>query len=125
MHGHIYFEIHAAYIRRAADFYGAVFGWQFEKAQGLPVEYWRIVTGGTRGGLIKRPAARPAQGLGANAFVCSVEVEDFDATAKRIAAAGGRVALEKFAIPRTCWQGYFIDTEGNTFGIFEVDEGAG
>ena len=24
-----------------------------------------------------------------------------------------------------CWQGYFIGTEGNTFGIFEVDEQAG
>ena len=24
-----------------------------------------------------------------------------------------------------CWQGYFFDTEGNTFGIFEVDGKAG
>ena len=28
-------------------------------------------------------------------------------------------------VPGKCWQGYFIDTEGNTFGIFEVDEEAG
>jgi uncharacterized protein len=27
-------------------------------------------------------------------------------------------------VPGTCWQGYFIDTEGNTFGIFQVDEEA-
>lgn len=34
-------------------------------------------------------------------------------------------ALPKFAVPKTCWQGYFVDTEGNTFGIFEVDANAG
>jgi hypothetical protein len=34
------------------------------------------------------------------------------------------VALPKFAVPGKCWQGYFIDLDGNTFGIFEVDEGA-
>jgi hypothetical protein len=28
-------------------------------------------------------------------------------------------------VPGKCWQGYFIDTEDNTFGIFEVDEEAG
>ncbi len=27
-----------------------------------------------------------------------------------------------FEIPGTCWQGYFVDPEGHTFGIFQVDE---
>jgi predicted enzyme related to lactoylglutathione lyase len=52
-------------------------------------------------------------------------VENFDATAKTILQLAGVVALPKFAVPGTCWQGYFVDTEGNTFGIFEVDENAG
>jgi predicted enzyme related to lactoylglutathione lyase len=125
MNGHLYFEIHADDIRRAQEFYRKVFGWRFEKMDGLPVEYWRIETGGTRGGLLKRPTDTPPAGCGANAFVCSVEVEDFDEIGGKITRAGGRVALEKFAIPGTCWQGYFLDTEGNTFGLFEVDESAG
>jgi len=54
-----------------------------------------------------------------------MEVKDFDATAAAISKSGGMVALPKFAIPKTCWQGYFIDPDGNTFGIFEVDEKAG
>ena len=58
-------------------------------------------------------------------FVCSFEVEDFDETSAKILNLGGVVALEKFPVPGKCWQGYFIDTEGNTFGIFEVDEKAG
>ncbi|MGA8037534.1 MAG: hypothetical protein WA823_17935 [Candidatus Acidiferrales bacterium] len=58
---------------------------------------------------------------GTNAFCCSIEVESFDATAAKILSADGIVALPKFAVPATCWQGYFLDTESNVFGIFEVD----
>ncbi len=124
MNGHFYFEIQADDPERAVNFYKTVFGWKFERVEGLPVEYWRIETGGSRGGLLKRPAPPPPPQSGTNAFVCSIEVEDFDATAKTISGVNGKVALPKFPIPGTCWQGYFVDTEGNTFGIFEVDENA-
>ncbi len=124
MNGHLYFEIQADDTQRAVEFYKSVFGWKFERAEGLPVEYWRIETGGSRGGLLKRPAQPPPPECGTNAFVCSIEVESFDATAQKIAGVNGKVALPKFAIPGTCWQGYFVDTEGNTFGIFKVDEKA-
>ncbi len=122
--GHIYFEIQADEPRRAIDFYSKVFGWAFSEVKGLPVPYWRIETGGSRGGLLKRPAKTPPMECGTNAFVCSLEIENFDATAKTILELGGIVALPKFAVPGTCWQGYFIDSEGNTFGIFEVDQAA-
>jgi predicted enzyme related to lactoylglutathione lyase len=123
--GHIYFEIQADDPKRAANFYSQVFGWKFSEVPGLPVPYWTIETGGSRGGLLKRPAPRPPAQTGTNAFVCSLEVENFDATAKEIEKVGGTVALPKFAVPGTCWQGYFVDTEGNTFGIFQVDASAG
>src|ERR671926_288044 len=54
--GHIYFEIQADDPARAISFYSRVFGWKFEELKGLPVPYWRIETGGSRGGLLKRPA---------------------------------------------------------------------
>jgi len=123
--GHIYFEIQADDTKRAIDFYSGVFGWKFSEVQGLPIPYWTIETGGSRGGLLKRPAPAPPPGSGTNAFLCSLEVEKFDATEKQILQLGGIVALPKFAVPKTCWQGYFVDTEGNTFGIFEVDPNAG
>ena len=31
--------------------YRAVFSWSFDKAEGLPIEYWRIQTDGPRGRL--------------------------------------------------------------------------
>ncbi|HQF27637.1 MAG TPA: VOC family protein, partial [Bacteroidia bacterium] len=42
----------------------------------------------------------------------------------RILKNGGQIALPKFAIQGRCWQGYFIDLDNNTFGIFEVDSNA-
>jgi predicted enzyme related to lactoylglutathione lyase len=53
-----------------------------------------------------------------------MQVENFDKTAELILKNGGTVALPKFAVPGRCWQGYFLDTDHNTFGIFEVDANA-
>jgi predicted enzyme related to lactoylglutathione lyase len=116
-----YFEIQADEPERAINFYERLFGWRFSKAEGLPIAYWRIETDGIRGGLLKRPARRPPPECGTNAFVCSVQVTDFDRTAEAITKAGGQVALPKFAVPGVCWQGYFIDPAGNTFGLFQPD----
>ena len=122
----IYFEIQADDVKRASGFYTAVFGWKFSEAEGLPIPYWHIETGaGSGGGLLKRMAERPPAQCGTNAFVCSFEVENFNKASATILNLGGVVALPKFPVPGKCWQGYFIDTEGNTFGIFEVDEKAG
>jgi uncharacterized protein len=119
--GHLYFEIQADDTKRAIAFYSQVFGWEFTEAAGLPIPYWRITAGGARGGLLMRLAKAPPARSATNAFVCSVEVENFSATGKTILSLGGIVALPKFPVPGQCWQGYFIDTEGNTFSIFEVD----
>jgi uncharacterized protein len=124
MNAPAFFEIHADDTNRASSFYRTIFGWKFQKVEGLPVEYWLIETEGPRGGLLKRPAKTPPPEHGTNAFVCSMEVANFDSSARKIADVGGQVALPKFAVPGVCWQGYFIDTEGNTFGIFQPDASA-
>lgn len=116
-----YFEIQSSDPSREAGFYAKVFGWKFTRDENIPMEYYRIETNGIGGGLLKRPAKVPPQEHGTNAFVNSVEVESFDQTAALILANGGRVALPKFAVPGKCWQGYFLDADNNTFGIFEVD----
>ena len=121
MTGPSYFEIQADDVRRAVNFYREVFGWKFDKVEGLPVEYWRIETSGPRGGLLPRPAKTPPPQSGTNAYVCSMEVDNFDSVAQKVLAQGGQVALPKFAVPGVCWQGYFLDPEGNTFGRFQPD----
>lgn len=54
----------------------------------------------------------------------TMQVDNFDETARKIEAAGGIVAMPKFAIPGMAWQGYFLDTEGNAFGVDQPDPNA-
>lgn len=117
-----YFEIQSSNPQREALFYEKVFQWKFIKIDNAPIEYYHIETGGLYGGLLKRPAEVPPLMCGTNAFTCSIEVENFDMTAEKIIEAGGQIAMPKFAVPNRCWQGYFLDPDNNTFGIFEVDE---
>jgi uncharacterized protein len=119
-----YFEIQADDPSRAVKFYSEIFNWKFTREEHLPIEYYRIEGAGINGGLLQRPTKTPPSEHGTNAYVCSVEVENFDETADKVLKNGGIVALEKFAVPGKCWQGYFLDQEGNTFGIFQVDENA-
>jgi predicted enzyme related to lactoylglutathione lyase len=127
----VHFEIQADDLERAKGFYAAVFGWTFTDFShvtgGSP--YWGVATGepdqmGIDGGLLQRPSPAPEPAQGTNAYVCTIGVADFDETARRILEAGGRVALPKTALPGMAWQGYFLDTEGNTFGVHQPDENA-
>jgi predicted enzyme related to lactoylglutathione lyase len=123
----VHFEIQADDVDRAKVFYHLVFDWSFEDWSGVTGStYWGITTGGSDepgidGGLLPRPAPAPAPEQGTNAFVCTVQVDDFDATEARILEAGGRVALPKYALAGMAWQGYYLDPEGNTFGIHQAD----
>ena len=119
-----YFEIQSSDTARDIKFYETVFDRKFIKEESVPIEYYRLETNSIHGGLLKRPAIVPPAGTGTNAFVCSVQVENFDKTNELILQNGGQIALPKFAIPGKCWQGYFVDPDNNMFGIFEVDQDA-
>jgi hypothetical protein len=120
-----YFELQADDPARAVAFYRAVFGWEGVRDEAVPIEFWRIDTrGGIEGAILTRPVAAPPERGGTNAAVISMQVESYDATADAIHDNGGLDALPKFAVPGRRWQGYFLDTEGNTFGVFEVDPDA-
>jgi predicted enzyme related to lactoylglutathione lyase len=120
-----YFEIQATEPARLVEFYKNVFGWNFVKEDFQPIEYCRMTdTNGMMGAILKRPAPTPATMQGTNAFTCSVNVENFDETSRKILENGGQVAMAKFAIPGRCWQGYFLDADNNVFGVFQADESA-
>jgi predicted enzyme related to lactoylglutathione lyase len=122
-----YFDIQVTDPKTAIAFYKVVFGWKFIKQKQIPGdldEYYVIRGAGMMGGMVKRNPPVPPPKSRANAFVCSMEVENFDKTAKKILKYGGRAAVPKTAIPNRCWVGYFLDSEKNIFGIFQVDENA-
>ena len=123
----VHFEIQVDDVERAKAFYAAVFDWTYQDWSGVSgATYWGVVTGpddqlGINGGLLRRPAPAPAAEQGTNAFVCTIGVGDYDETEQRILDAGGRVALPKTALTGMAWQGYYLDPEGNTFGIHQPD----
>jgi len=127
----VHFEIQVDDIERAKAFYATALGWTYQDwSEQLGAPYWGITTGpgdqaGIDGGLLQRPALVPGEGQGTNAYVCTMAVDDYDETERLILDAGGRVALPKFAIAGMAWQGYYLDTEGNTFGIHQPDPQAG
>lgn len=126
----VHFEIMADDPERAAAFYRNVFGWEVQKWEGGQMEYWMVMTApkdsaemGINGGLMRRPAALEKQ-CASNAFVCTVAVEDYDAIGQKVLDNGGAVAMPKFALVGMAWQGYFLDTEGNSFGVHQPDVNA-
>ncbi|OGH66430.1 MAG: glyoxalase [Candidatus Magasanikbacteria bacterium RIFCSPHIGHO2_02_FULL_41_13] len=128
----VHFEIQADDLERCATFYREIFGWKIEKWTGMVgMEYWMVMTAelnstepGINGGMVKRPAGTAPAECGANAYVCSIVVDNFDTIAEKIINAGGKIAMPKFPINGMAWQGYFLDTEGNTFGLHQADPGA-
>lgn len=115
-----FFEIQSSDPTREIEFYEKLFGWKFTLQEFAPTEFYHIQTGGINGGLLRRPNKVPPNEYGTNAFVNSIQVENFDVCAALIKRLGGKEAFPKFLIPGRCWQGYFTDLDNNTFGIFEV-----
>jgi len=116
----VHFDITADDPMRAQKFYGGIFGWKFDKWNG-PMEYWMVKTGyekdpGIDGGLSKRVAGHESMN--------TIEVPSVDEYAKKIQSNGGQVIAPKMPIQGV---GYFAtckDTEGNSFGIIEMDQNA-
>lgn len=122
----VHFEIHAEDPARALAFYRDVFGWTSNRWGEAP--YWLLESGeegpGIDGALILRRGPGPADGQAVNAFVCSIDVPDADATVAAVVAHGGRVAVPKAALPGVGWVAYVKDTEGNLLGVYQYDTGA-
>lgn len=121
----MHFELHASDPQKAIAFYSAVFGWNFQPWEG-PMEYWLIMTGdpntpGIDGGLMRRQGPAPPRGSAVNAFVCTMSVEDLDATTALVIANGGDIALPKMPVPGIGWIGYFHDLDGNLIGAMQLD----
>lgn len=126
----IHFEIHCADLERAKKFYGDAFGWSFVDYQMLTgTPYFGVITGpdgepGINGGMLLRPEPGGGPGAPVNGAVLTFASEDYDADHDKIIAAGGTVALPRLALAGLAWQGYYLDTEGNVFGIHQPDPNA-
>ena len=105
-------------------FYASLFGWQF--TQWGQEKYWLIQTGdkaqaGIDGGLLQRQGSTPLPMASVNAFVCTCDVADLDAATAKVTSLGGTIVVPRMAIPTVGYLAYAKDTEGNIFGMMQVD----
>ena len=115
----VHFEIPADDVEKLKRFYSDLFGWKIEKSP-MPVDYWLIQTGteeepGITGGVAGRIKPEDTAAV-------IFDVKSVDDVSKNVVDAGGVIREDKKAIPGV---GYLImcrDTEGNTFGIMQIDE---
>lgn len=115
-----HFEIPADRPERATMFYRQAFGWSVRKWDG-PQDYWLVSTGkagelGIDGAIIKRttlPTVTPTVG-----------VDSVDEFVKRIMDAGGNFVTSKIVFPGQGHTAYCVDTEGNLFGVMQMDRPA-
>jgi predicted enzyme related to lactoylglutathione lyase len=119
----VHFELTAENPERAKEFYSKVFGWSFQKWGDDKEPYWLTTTGpdgepGINGGVMKRQ-----EGMHPGT-TNTMGVESVDAAVETITAAGGTIIMPKMAIPSMGWVAYALDTEGNPFGVFQMDSTA-
>lgn len=117
----VWFEIPADDIEQAKKFYGSLFGWKFAKLPAAIANYWHIDTGGKDdspdGGLM--PRMHPQQPITNYVSVSSVT----DAAAK-VEKLGGTICKPKTAVPGMGYFAICLDTEGNTFALWEMNNRA-
>lgn len=117
----VWFEIPADDLKRAQQFYGSLFGWTFNKLPAAINDYWHIDTGGKEaspdGGMM--PRMHPQQPI-----TNYVSVPSVTKAAARVAKLGGTVCKPKTAVPGMGYFAICLDTEGNTFALWEMNERA-
>jgi len=99
----------------AADFYGALFGW--DAPEGPPE------TGGYRVCMIGDRAVAgigPAQNPGPPVWATYIAVESADATAEKVSAAGGQVILAPMDVLDVGRMAVFTDSVGAFFSVWQA-----
>lgn len=108
----IHFELTADDVERAAGFYAQALGWRTEDSPF--VNGYKTAQTGEGGGIDGAIMTREHQ---AQPAIIWLEVDDLDAAAERIRAAGGTTEGEKNTIPGEGHVQYARDTEGNLLGL--------
>jgi predicted enzyme related to lactoylglutathione lyase len=114
----VHVEIPAGDTSRAREFYGGLFGWQFQSFEGSPTEYLTTQIDETSGAAIYVPD--PANRRGTRTYF---DVDDARAGAAQVKELGGE-AQEPLPVPGLGWFVVCKDPEGNEFGLWQTDPDA-
>lgn len=116
-----WFEVPADDLGRAKKFYKSLFGWKFAKLPAAVQDYWHIDTGGKDaspdGGLM--PRMHPQQPI-----TNYISVPSVTKAAAKVEKLGGTVCKSKTPVPGMGYFAICLDTEGNTFALWEMNDRA-
>ena len=112
----LHIEIPADDTAQAREFWGGLFGWQFESYPG-PSEYHMTRLAEDQGGAITNMEP------GKKGIRPYFSVDDINAGAARVKELGGE-ASEPMPVPQMGWFATCTDPHGNEFGLWQTDESA-
>jgi hypothetical protein len=117
----VHFDISADDVQRARKFYEGLFGWKIYKYPHSPEEYYYVETTkptgeqGLSGGIAKR--VKPNHKI-----TNYIEVDSIDDSLIQVKRLGGKILEPKREIPTVGFIAGCEDTEGNMFGLLQVEE---
>ena len=112
----VHLEIPAGDTAKAREFWGSLFGWEFQPFPG-PMEYHMTRFSDSTGGAI-----HPADGdkRGTRVYF---DVDDINAGSARVKELGGK-SDDPMPVPGMGWFATCTDVEGNDFGLWQNDPNA-
>ena len=115
----VHFDIQVDNIERAKKFYETLFNWKIEKAPGEMPYYFIETTDldgqkGVGGGMAKREKT-------GQQITNFIGVSSIDEYIEKLKALGGKVIESKTTIVGWGYLAVCLDTENNTFGLWEDD----
>jgi len=121
----VHYEIPVNDIERSKKFYGDLFGWKIEKWSGTTPggEYWMITMTDEKGnrtlggGIHKR--IHPDQ-----RSISYISVKSVEEHSSKVEKLGGKVVTPKMTVPGLGHFVFCLDSENNSFAIWESDENA-
>lgn len=117
-----HFDIPADDLERAKNFYAKLFGWKFEKPLET-MDYYLIENEGLEG------ERGPEGGLGKREAIDQkimnyIGVSSVDKCLEKVEELGGKILMPKTVIPGWGYLAICMDTEDNTFGLWQEEEEA-
>jgi predicted enzyme related to lactoylglutathione lyase len=113
----VHVEIPAGNTAKAKEFWGGMFGWEFQEFPGSPTEYHTTRFSDTQGGAIM---GADSDKRGARVYF---DVDDINAANARVGELGG-TSGEALPVPGLGWFAICHDSEGNEFGLWQNDTNA-
>jgi uncharacterized protein len=115
----VHLEIPTGDTAKAREFWGGLFGWEFQPMEGSPTEYHMTRFSETTGGAVMESDGTTK---GPRVYF---DTDDINASVARVTELGGKSDSGAQAVPGMGWFATCEDSVGNQFGLWQNDPNAG